>query len=90
MIKLLTNFEPGQSSFSQRIWILLWFGVGQVYGLCEYAISVGHSAITRADRRNRIVIALQLVGILGTGACAVGGFVVAIQMMLDDEVCRVF
>lgn len=91
ILQLLTGFEARQSSVSQRIWMMLWLVVGQVYGclLCPLALSADSSKKGRAlfntiygGAGARILLLVIL-----PGSAAIGGYVVVAQTMLQDEVC---
>lgn len=97
IIKLLTNFEPGQSSKSQRLWMMLWIVVGQVCGSLGLALEKAHwkdmalldgwKSIGSTRKRISNIVTL-FIPVLGMSIGAIGGFVVVAKMILSDEVCK--
>lgn len=81
IILLLTGFKEGQSTESQRAWMMTSLAVGESYGISFYSL------------RTRVVKTVEdcLVLVLGliVGTAVIGGFVVVAQMMLQDEVCTI-
>lgn len=81
IILLLTGFKPGQSTESQRAWMMTSLLVGQAYGRLFY--------ISRTKLEKSITDLSFLVPMLIAGTAAIGGFVVVGQMMMQDEVCAI-
>lgn len=76
VIRELTNFEKGQSTKAQRVWLMCWLVAGQAFN----GIAPSHMGAF-----NRVCQPL-LISFLVCPA-AVGGFVVVAKMMMADMVC---
>lgn len=81
IILLLTGFDNGQSTESQRAWMIASLAVGEAYGVSFYSLR------TTIERTVEDCLVLGLGFIVGTAV--IGGFVVIGQMMMHDEVCKV-
>ena len=95
MIAGLTQFQPRQSTSTQRGFTMAWLAVGQVYG---YALANYHSirSIWNHDaphldageaRQIRFYLELYALTLISIGAPAVGGFVVVGQMLKEAGSC---
>lgn len=96
VIQLLTGFDAGQSTRSQRAWLMAWLVIGQVYGIAffndrnRYLLMMSTTfrrmwpSIGALNPIMSTILALMLVGL-----AAMGGFVVVGQMILQDEICAV-
>lgn len=80
-ILLLTGFKEGQSTESQRAWMMTALAVGESYGIAFYSLRT--TVVKTAE--DCLVLGLGII----VGTAAIGGFVVVGQMMLEDEVCTV-
>lgn len=80
IILLLTGFSAGQSTQSQRAWLMSWLVCSQVHGLLFYVDCRGARSGSGWKRLRYSLMA---------GSTAVGGFVVVAGMIMQDEVCSV-
>jgi hypothetical protein len=84
IMKALTNFDNGQSTRSQRAWIMVWITFTQVLGPFGFGAYNYYSRVSSNPVRAPLAtIFLTLVYSVGS----IGGFVVVGKMMLDDLVC---
>jgi hypothetical protein len=78
-MEALTNFDNGESTRSQRVWIMLWLVLSQVLGgILLLREKVGASV--------EDVLISTFVTLFFSPA-SIGGFVVVGQMMIADQVC---
>ena len=78
---ILTRFEKQQSTLSQRIWILIWLLIGEVYGIF---------ALIRAGLRFRHWSGVSLLLYLGIySAPGIGVWVFVAKMILEGGICKI-
>jgi hypothetical protein len=78
-MKALTNFDNGESTTSQRVWMMLWLVLSQVSG----GILFGRPNVGAGVGDVLISIFVTLF----YSPASIGGFVVVGQMMIADQVC---
>lgn len=84
-MKALTNFDNGQSTGSQRAWIMVWLVAGQVLGpyfFLMYDIAANDSLVGPV-----CLVFMTICYLLVFSVGSVGGFVTVARMMLGDKVC---
>jgi hypothetical protein len=74
----MTSFDPGQSTYAQRIWIMFWIAFGAYIGLIMEFSFPFHSA----------TIGTLVMGCVIYGAPAIGGMVVVGQEINSYGVCK--
>jgi len=80
VMKALTNFDNGESTRSQRVWIILWLVLSQVSGVFILVLQ-------KVGDRGGADEVINLLATLFLSPASIGGFVVVGKMMLGDQVC---
>lgn len=90
----LTGFRTANSTFAQRTWIILWVVSGQgcllvVIVVMEISQALGFSDSDGlfSGRWSKAVGLVAFAIAIFVVTCAIGGFVVVAQMILQDKVC---
>lgn len=84
IVQLLTGFKKAESTTSQRAWVMIWMVFSQLMSLTPPFLP-GDLDKRRVDPVRRHF--QMLFGAVIFSSAAVGGFVVVIQMMRNDQVC---
>lgn len=88
ILQILTKFDAGQSTVSQRSWIMCWFVLGQL-GSMMLSFVLEHRKFQRFAGKSPIpAFLLTAVVTALLSVSTMGGFVVVAQMMLEDTTCR--
>lgn len=85
IIQLLTSYQAGHSTGSQRAWLMAWLVISQFYGVSFYL--AGIDLMRKSDSTDSKLI--LMCTIMVTGTASIGGFVVVGQMMTNDKICTV-
>lgn len=90
VIGALTGFRSANSTLAQRAWIMSWLVSGQVsvvliVGVMELRQRLGFSREGPALRAFGRAAGMVILGVVVV--CAIGGYVVVAQMILEDKVC---
>ena len=86
MMKLLTNFENRQSTRSQRVWVLVWLGCGQLFG--SLMGLEGDFDKKQKQMDGPVFYHFNIFrSVLLYSVPSIGVFVVVGKMILDDDVC---
>lgn len=88
IIYILTKFDPGHSTVSQRSWIMGFFVLTQ-QGSPLLALISGSKKF-RYFAGSKPILAFLITALITTllAIPTVGGFVVVAKMMLEDDTCR--
>lgn len=85
-MQILTGFNKAQSTRSQRAWVIVWMVFSQLIALTP--------PFLRGELEKRKVNPVRrhfkmLFGAIIITVGPIGGFVVVIQMMWNDQICTV-
>ncbi len=83
-MKLLTNFENGESSKSQRSWLMAWLALSQFLGPSGYLMYT-FPQLGFMDGFWMSFYILYAIVVFSVGS--IGGLVVVGKMIVDDQVC---
>jgi hypothetical protein len=85
IVGTISHFQPGSSSYAQRVWTMVWLSVGILMGTIQFACVVGWELDDDAGRTN---ILLLLMVLLLYGVPAIGGFVAVGKMLKTYGTCN--
>lgn len=84
IIGLISHYEKGQSTISQRVWTMTWLVFGIVFGLSWAIYSELSGLALELEWENRFSLVITAVF---NGTAAIGGFVVVGQMLTNYGNC---